>query len=147
MIPLRTAAEADATPQGDNVVFVSRGIERDIVSPPTKGLKMPPNTVNVHRLRFPSGDKAEFEVDTVRTVTHDKYKANDWPVCMGVSSRYIAAPTAIGEVYIWNLAGQLVAVLHDHASKRSYMNDTELMCLQREPLCAKHYFTRPSRCC
>ena len=115
----KTTNDESAAPtsnHGNSVVFVSRGTEREIIPPPAKGPKHPPNTVNIHRLSFPTETNPLFQIETLCSVSHDKYKANEWPVRMGLSSRYIAAPTAIGEVYVWNLPGQLVGVLHDHES-------------------------------
>lgn len=53
-----------------------------------------------------------WELNQEITFGHEQYHANFWLTEFGLNGRYIAAPTAEGKVFVWNIkTAKLVAII------------------------------------
>eukprot|EP00698_Gefionella_okellyi_P012640 TRINITY_DN3416_c0_g2_i1.p1 TRINITY_DN3416_c0_g2~~TRINITY_DN3416_c0_g2_i1.p1 ORF type:complete len:393 (+),score=97.81 TRINITY_DN3416_c0_g2_i1:555-1733(+) len=104
---------AGPAPPGDSFLFVTRG--QELSENVGKVSKPKPNAIHVHRLTLPSAKGDEFIESIVCKIQHEKLKCNESPQHLVCNGRYIIAPTTMGDVFIFNIKGDLVGILHDHA--------------------------------
>jgi len=81
---------------------------------------MYPNKVKLHKLTMPSDGNPSWNLEEVHRFEHDEFHANIWLLKFAttVNGRYVAAPTAVGKVFVWNIkTKELVAVIQKHAQE------------------------------
>jgi len=76
---------------------------------------MKENTIHLRKLKLPimAGDK--FELSCLKTYGHKDYIANCWQTLLSSNGRYVASPTTIGKIFIWNIrTAEVTAILAHH---------------------------------
>jgi len=77
-----------------------------------------PNKVILHKLTMPDHPKGVWSLEEVARFQHDEYHSNIWLLKLTSNGRYVAAPTTVGKVFIWNLKSlQLVSVIKKHSQE------------------------------
>ncbi|KAJ3124236.1 hypothetical protein HK098_001298 [Nowakowskiella sp. JEL0407] len=93
--------------------LISRGVE--ILDAEDNTINTKPNTVNLHKLIYPTEKGGEFMLEIVRQYRHEDYHSNSWYTKIASNGRYIAAPTFNGQVFIFNIkSGAVTGILRDH---------------------------------
>jgi len=74
------------------------------------------NKCHLWKICGPTKNSQKFVLEPIRIFEHSEYEANTWLMDVGITSRYLLAPTTTGKVFVWNmLSGQLVSILAAHS--------------------------------
>lgn len=103
----------NSSPDNEHAYLITRGVE----SIDDEGQIIPDhfNTVNLHRLLYPTKLGLPFELVLIQQYTHPKLYSNSW--CMNITSngRYVIAPTTDGTLFAFCLiSGQVASTFKQH---------------------------------
>eukprot|EP01117_Protostelium_nocturnum_P011269 TRINITY_DN4093_c0_g2_i4.p1 TRINITY_DN4093_c0_g2~~TRINITY_DN4093_c0_g2_i4.p1 ORF type:complete len:531 (-),score=175.47 TRINITY_DN4093_c0_g2_i4:719-2311(-) len=108
--------------------LLSKGVE--LLDDDDSSKVMHRNKCILHKLSMPGVRTKGWCLEEVQRFEHDEYQANLWMMQLASNGRYLAAPTTVGKIFIWNLKSQtLTAVL-----KNGNSEIRDIMFHPKEPL-------------